>query len=546
MTDDIRAHALSRRSLIARTGAAAAGAAIATTGIATGPAYAAPAAQGTKDTAVFPIIANPGTLNPIQIASTAELQVATTIHDSLVRLDPVTFEAMPQLAESWSVSEDGLVWTFKLRAGVTWHDGVEFTAEDVKFTTDKLLDPAVNSARGRQFTLIAETRVVDPLTVEFQLASPWAALPTIIAGRWTAAPKHILESVDLATDTSYSQAPIGVGPYKFVEWVPSDHVALEANPDYFLGAPKIPKIVFKVLPDSNVQIVQLRNGEIDAIPFFADASVPSVQGQSGLVLDQGWGSIWYAVHLNMNRTNLFGDQKVRQALSYAIDRQALIANLLQGSGQEATGPIIPAIEWAYNPDVKRYPYEPETAKQLLRDAGWAEVDGGWEKDGTRLAFKLSAFRGNATVEQATVLVQQYFADIGAEAEIEILEFGTFVTEVRDNRTADGYYSFVSYMTPEPEPDGNYAYFHSSNAERGSNFTAYQNPDVDRLLETGRAETDLEARTAAYFRLQEILAEDMTRIFLFYPPSNLIRHGYLKGLPAVNSYYHIAGAYFEFE
>src|SRR5690606_29124634 len=110
-------------------------------------------------------------------------------------------------------------------------------------------------------------------------------------------------------------------------------------------------------------------------------------------------------------------------------------------------PIIPAIEWAYNPNVKTYPYDPEMAKQLLRDAGWTESDGGWEKDGTRLAFKLSAFRGNATVEQATVLVQQYFAEIGVEAEIEILEFGTFVTDVRDNRSADGYYSFISYMTP---------------------------------------------------------------------------------------------------
>jgi peptide/nickel transport system substrate-binding protein len=546
MSRETDAHSLSRRSLIARSGATAAGMAIATTGIAPELVGAAPAAQSTKDTAIFPIIANPGTLNPIQIASTAELQVATTIHDSLVRLDPFTFEPKPQLAESWTVSEDGLTWTFKLRAGVKWHDGTEFTAEDVKFTTDKMLDPAVNSARGRQFALITETRVVDPLTVEFVVASPWAALPVIIAGRWTAAPKHILESVDLATDTTYSTNPVGVGPYKFVEWVASDHVTLEANPDYFLGAPKIPKIVFKVLPDSNVQIVQLRNGEIDAIPFFADASISSVQGQSGLVVDQGWGSIWYAVHLNMNRANLFGDQKVRQALSYAIDRDALIQNLLQGVGQVATGPIIPAIEWAYNPNVKTYPYEPETAKQLLRDAGWAEVDGGWEKDGTRLAFKLSSFRGNATVEQSTVLVQQYFSDIGVEAEIEILEFGTFVTEVRDNRTPEGYYSFISYMTPEPEPDGNYAYFHSSNAERGSNFTAYNNPEVDQLLDAGRAESDQAARQATYFRLQEILAEDMTRIFLFYPPSNLVRHSYLKGLPAVNSYYHIADAYFEFE
>jgi peptide/nickel transport system substrate-binding protein len=243
----------------------------------------------------------------------------------------------------------------------------------------------------------------------------------------------------------------------------------------------------------------------------------------------------------MNRADLFGDQKVRQALSYAIDRDALVQSLLQGEGKIATGPIIPEIEWAYNPDVKRYDYDPEMARSLLAEAGWTETDDGWEKDGLALEFTLSAFTGNATVEQTAVLVQQYFADIGVRANIEVLEFSTFVTDVRDNRSADGYYSFISYMTPEPEPDGIYAYFHSSNAERGSNFTAYSNPEVDELLDTGRESTDQETRRNAYFKVQEILAEDQTRIFLFYPPANLVRNERLQGLPANDSYYHLADA-----
>lgn len=497
-----------------------------------------------KDTITFPIIANPGTLNPIKVASTAEVQVARVIHTSLVRLDPFNFEPQPDLAVSWEVSEDGLTWTFNLRDDVKFHDGTAFTAEDVKFTMDRMLDPEINSARGRQFLLIEETEVVDPYTVTFRLQSPWSALPTILAGRWAAAPKHLLEDVDIATDTTYDKEPVGVGPYKVVEWVPADHITLQANVDFYRGEPKIKTLIFKVIPDSNVQIAQLRTGEIDAIPFFADASLPAVKGHPDIEVDQGWGSVWYAVHLNMNRTDLFGDVKVRQALSYAIDREGLIANLLGGSGTVATGPIIPQIEWAYNGNVRTYPYDPEKAKALLREAGWTEQSGGWTKDGTTLSLTLSAFTGNATVEQAATLIQQYWTDIGVNTEIEVLEFSTFITEVRDNRGPDGYYTFVSYMTPEPEPDGIYAYFHSSNAERGSNFTAYKNPEVDALLEMGREETNREKRREAYAKVQEILAEDQTRIFLFYPPTNLVRRKTLKGLPPVDSYAYIEQAYFE--
>lgn len=499
--------------------------------------------RSTKNTITIPIIANPGTLNPIKASSTAEVQVSATIHGSLARLDSKNFDPKPHLAESWDVSSDGLTWTFKLRKGVKFHDGTDCTAEDVKFTMDKMLDPAVNSARGRQFLLFTATEVVDPLTVRIKLKSPWAALPTILSGRWDVVPKAVLEKVDIATDTAYDKNPIGIGPYKLAEWVPGTHVTLKANEQYFEGAPKIPTLVFKILPDSNVQIAQLRSGEIDAIPFFPDASIRSVRGQQNLAVDQGAASIWYAVHFNMNRPDLFGDVRVRQALSYAIDRKALIANILQGAGQEATGPIIPQLDWAYNPNVKRYPYDPEKAKAMLKEAGWTQTDGVWTKGDAKLAFPLAGFKGNATVEQTATLVQQYWAEIGVKADLQILEFSTFVTDVRDNRGADGYYTFVSYMTPEPEPDGNYAYFHSSNAERGSNFTAYKNPEVDRLLDLGRAESDRAKRKDAYFKVQEILAEDQTRVFLFYPPSNLVRRTNLSGLPPAGTLNYIESGIF---
>jgi peptide/nickel transport system substrate-binding protein len=503
------------------------------------------AVKSSKNIVTFPIIANPGTLNPIKVASTAELNVSDAIHISLVRLDPTNFDPKPALADSWETTADGLTWTFKLHKGVKWHDGQDCTADDVKFTMDAMLDPKVNSASGKQFALVDSTEVVDPLTVKFHMKSPWSALPTILAGRWFVAPKHILEKVDIASDTSFDKNPVGIGPYKLTEWVAADHLTLKANKDYFQGAPKIDTLVFKVLPDTNVQIAQLKTGELDGIPFFPDASVPAVKGQSGLTIDSSIASIFYAVHLNMNRTDLFGDRLVRQALSYAIDRQAMITNVLHGTGQVATGPIIPAISWAYDPNVMQFPYDPNKAKALLQQAGWSQgSDGTWQKDGKKLSFPLAGFQGNSTVQQVCTLVQQNWADIGVKADIQIPEFSTFITNVRDNRGPDGYYSFVSYMTPDPEPDGIYAYFASDNAERGSNFTAYKNPEVDKWLTVGRTETDRAKRKQAYDTVQEILAVDETRLFLFYPPSNFARRDNLLGLPANATYYNLENGYFK--
>lgn len=529
MTNSLANTAISRRNFLISSGIFAAGALALQLELASAQA---------KESLTVPVIASPGTLNPILVASTAELQVATPMHQSLVGIDPSTFEPVPQLAESWEVAEDALSWTFHLRTDVTWHDGEPFTADDVKFTMDTMVDAEVNSTRGRQFMTITETEVVDDHTVVFHLASPWASLPVILAGRWSAGPKHILENVDIATDTSYTQNPIGVGPYKYVGASAGDHVQLEAYDGFYGGTPAIKQVIFKIIPDSNVQIAQLRTGELDAIPFFPDASVQTVQGIPGIVVDRAPESIWYALHVNNNRTDLFGDKLVRQAFSYAIDKEALIQGILHGEGKIATGPIIPEIEWAYNPDVMLFPYDPDKARELLVEAGWSESDGGWEKDGTKMEFTLTAFTGNSTVEQTAVLVQQYLADIGVKANMEVLEFSTFITDVRDNRAPDGYYSFISYMTPEPDPDGIFAYFHSSNAERGSNFTAYVNPEVDALLELGRTSTDQEERREAYFKVQEILAEDQTRIFLFYPPANLARNEKLQGLPANKTLNHL--------
>jgi len=456
-------------------------------------------------------------MNPIMASSTAEVIMVRTLFDGLTILNPLTFAPEPHLAKSWEVSSDGLTWTWWLRDDVTWHDGVPFTADDVKFTIDTLLDPETGSALRANFLLIESVDVIDATTVQMHLTSPWAAMPTYFAKRMLVAPKHLLEGRDQATYAAFNKVmPIGTGAYKMVVNEISNYIELAAYDDYFRGRPEVDRIFLKILPDANTQVAQLRTGELDMIQL-AYPQIPAVANIPGIRIEEGVKSLWYALHLN-NQFELFKDVRVRQAVSYAMDRELLIDTVLLGYGIPATGPIIPALEPYYTDDVKHYDYDPEKAVELLREAGWEPgADGILTKDGTPFRFELAVIQGNTTIERASAIIQQNLRDIGMDPQMRGYEFSTFITDVRDARVGDGMsQAYFVWMTPEPDPDGIYAYFHSSNGLSGSNFTVYNNPKVDELLDLGRETSDVEERTEIYHEIQRILAEDVPRVFLAYP------------------------------
>lgn len=496
-----------------------------------------------KTQVVIPLIADPGTMNPLNASSTAEVIMARVFFNGLCRYNPENYEPEPSLAESWEVSEDGLTWTFYLRQDVKWHDGVQFTADDVKFS----MDTFINEFRGnRFFGEVSSTEVVDSYTFRVHMSHPFPAFASYMINRFMIAPKHLLEGTDIANNTEFNKnMPIGTGAYKMVEYIPGEQIICEANPDYFLGAPQIDRVIFKILPDANTQIAQLKTGELDLVQLEA-FNLPSIENDENIEIISNINSKWYALHLNHNFP-LFQDKRVRQAMAYAIDRELLVESVLRGRGEPAGSPIIPQLEWAYADDIEPYPYDKEKALELMAEAGWTDTngDGLLDKDGQTFKFTLQVIKGNPTVEQTCTILQQEFKDIGLDVDMKAYEFASWVTEVRDARTGDDMsQAWVCWMTPEAEPDGNFGYFHSSAADGGSNFTSYKNPEADKALEEGRYGLTQESRREAYHRFQEIIHEDVARDFLFYPETLIAVNSKLKGVQLASLYMYMEQWYLE--
>jgi peptide/nickel transport system substrate-binding protein len=317
----------------------------------------------------------------------------------------------------------------------------------------------------------------------------------------------------------------------------TNHIALEANPDFFLGRPKLDRVIFKVLPDANTQVAQLKTGEIDLMPRVDVSVAPSIQGTKGVRIDTGLVPQFWALHLNHDFP-LFTDKKVRQAIAYAIDREALIRDVLYGQGRVAAGPIAPILTWAFNPNVKAYPYDPAKSKVLLQEAGWTDTngDGVIDKDGKPFSFTLQILKGFPVAERTSAILQQSFKSLGMDAKLQAYEFASFITDVRDTRQGPKMsQAYVVFMLLAPEPDDIWAYFHSSNTAKGSNFNNYRNPEVDRLLDLARSRQDRGARRNAYFKVQEILHDDVARDFLFYPNEIYAMKSGLRGVPVTGPY-----------
>ena len=279
-------------------------------------------------------------LNPIVSTDVYSGYITSLLFDGLVVVDPDTLDAAPRLATKWDVSPDGKTYTFTIKQGVKWHDGQPFTADDVKFSYDLYMDPKTGTPRaGTLNQHIASVDVKDPQTVVFTLKDVIAPFMVTDVG-YGIVPKHVLENVkreEIPTNDFTTTKPIGTGPFKFKEWVRGDHVTVVANPDYHLGAPALDQYVFKVVKDNTVLYQQLKTGEVDyglvSPEFFDDAKK---QTNFDTVPYDTFSFTYIAYNLDPARTTLFQDPKLRQALSYALDRKSIVEKCSMASGQSAS------------------------------------------------------------------------------------------------------------------------------------------------------------------------------------------------------------------
>jgi len=454
-------------------------------------------------------------LIPNITSDSASHEVGGLIYDGLVKRDK-DLNIVGSLAESWQLSRDCLTLTFKLRKNVQWHDGRPFTAEDVRFTYETMLDPKTPTAYREDFLAVTRLAVLDPYTLRIGYSKPYAqALETW--GMYML-PKHLLASYvheGRLREAPQNRRPIGTGAYRFVEWKSGERVVLVANPEHFEGRPYLSRVVYRIIPSQATIFLELKAKGVD---FAGLTAIQYTRQTTYRAFEKAYVKYQYPsnayTYLGFNlKDPRFADRRVRQAFAHAINKQELIDGVLLGLGREATGPYKPET-WAYNPDVPRFPYDPDRARRLLAEAGWKDTDGDGilDKDGQPFAFTILTNQGNEERKKVAEIIQQRLREIGVAVEIRTLEWASLIKEFIKKRRFE---AIILGWGIGLDPD-QYEVWHSSKAGPDElNHISYANPEADRLLELGRASCVREQRKKHYDRLQEVLAEDQPVIFLYF-------------------------------
>ncbi|MBM4286200.1 MAG: peptide-binding protein [Deltaproteobacteria bacterium] len=469
----------------------------------TGPAYG--------DLFIDASIGDASTLLPPLASDAASHGVAGHIYNGLVKYD-ANLNLVGDLAEGWDISPDGLTITFRLRQGVRWHDGAPFTAHDALFTYQVMVDPKTPTAYAGDYQQVKEARVLDDHT--FQVTYPKPFAPALGSWGLSILPRHLLAGRDI-TQSPLGRRPIGTGPFRFQEWRAGEMIALTGNPDYFEGRPYLNSYLYLIKPDQATMFLELKAGNLDRmgltpLQYMRQTAYPKFQRLFTKYKYVSFSYVYLGYNLEDRR---FADKRVRQALSHAINRQEIIKGVLLGLGQEAIGPYKPGT-WFYNPDVPRFPYDPARAKALLAEAGWQPNAAGiLVKDGRPFEFTILTNQGNDIRVRTAEIIQRRLQEVGVKVKIRIVEWAAFLKEFIDKGRFE---AVILGWTLGQDPDL-YDIWHSSKTKPGElNFIHYKNPEVDALLEAGRHTFDQEKRKQAYFRFQEILAEDQPYTFLFVP------------------------------
>ena len=454
----------------------------------------------------------PSTLVSIAHTAGPTQRVSPKVTEGLLAYD-LDFNPKPALATEWSVSPDGLTYTFKLRKGVKWHDGRDFTAEDVAYSIKLLKE---NHPRGRgTYASVTAVETPDPHTVIIRLSRPAPYLLTALdASESPIVPKHVYEGTDPLTNKNAS-APIGTGPFIFKEWVRGSHIILERNPDYWdADKPYLDRVVVRFIADQSARAAAFETGELDLAggPPVPRSDLARVQALPNL------GSETRGYEYNGNMTQLYfnfdtpqlKDKRVRLAIAQALDLNKLLDVVYFGYGTIAPSPVGPDLKKFVDPSIKPYPFDLKAANRLLDEAGYPR-----KADGTRFALRLYAnpFNGRESGD----FVKQALAKVGIPVDFQFFDFSTYIQKAYTGREFDLTLESLS-NTFDPTP-GIQRIFWSKNFKIGlpfSNASHYDNPQVDALLEAGAVESDPEKRRQIWFAFQQAIHDDVAAVHLIAP------------------------------
>ncbi|MEZ4497521.1 MAG: ABC transporter substrate-binding protein [Thermomicrobiales bacterium] len=449
------------------------------------------------------------------------------------------YQLVPSLAESYEVSEDGLTYTFKLKTGITFHNGDSFSSADVKYTFDWIMNPDNGSTRAGNFDLVASVEAPDETTVVVTLSTVDVSFLVNVL------PIHIYPSAYHAEvgEEAFGAAPIGTGPFYLADsadYSPAAFLELQAYEGHFNGRPNFDTWRMDIAPEAAGRFVALQSGA-------ADNSVWTLSSEDNHTLADGGGFTVYTAlsvgvnHLPLNNNHPFlSDKQARKALITGLDRAATLEAVYLGDGELATSNLSPAAGDFYNPDVTAYPYDPEAAATLLEEAGWvAGGDGIREKDGVKASFVITAIAGDTQRRPIAEIAQALWSELGIDVSIEEAQVGDILATLPNGELDASLFNWT-YGGGNGEPDAR----DTLGTGGPNNFSQFSNARVDELLALGVTQQDLTERQATYHEIQAIVADEVPFVFNAFPINYTFYNERVKGLPesVLSSLYILQNAY----
>ncbi|MCL1875498.1 MAG: ABC transporter substrate-binding protein [Synergistaceae bacterium] len=449
-------------------------------------------------TAINPALYEHGEINSLLFAG-------LTAHDA-------DNNVIPGLASSWTYDEATMTYTFKLRERLTFHDGKPLTCADVKFTIETIMNLDNGSEIMSNFEEIESIDALDDLTVIIKLKAPNVALPDYLS--IGILPKHILDGQDVTT-SDYNRNPIGAGPYKLVDWDMGQSIVLEKFDGFYLGAPKIERIIFKIIENYSIRALQMKSGEL-TLAQVAPLDAEAFRGNAGFVVYEMDTADYRGILYNFGNKFWQDNPGLPAALSYGIDRDAIIRSVLLGKGQPAWSPIQKG-EYV-NGNIEKYEYNPAKAQAAIEALGWAkDGDGYYAKGGQQLAFAISVRPSDPVRVNMAAIAAQNLQDLGVNCTVELAARTDWA----------GQFAFlIGWGSPFDPDDHTYKVF---GTDKGANYSRYSNPEVDRVLTEARSEPVKSVRIKLYKEFQEVFACNPAYTFIAYIDAIYVAKPNLKGI-----------------
>ena len=469
--------------------------------------WVAPVAAQPAGTLVVGLVAEPVNLDPPQVTDLNSNRVGRRIVETLVTFPEESTQIVPGLAESWTISKDGLQYTFKLRRGITFHDGTPLNAEAVKFSIERQINPNHPAYKLGKYPFanfffgnVKAVEVLSEERVAFLLNEARASFIAVLA---QGAASIVSPTAVMKWGPDYPTHPVGTGPFRFASWDRGQRVVLEKNPTYWKYPVKVERVIYRPIVEDQARLTELLTGTLDVIVGVPADFVSQLEQNAKITLLKQVGAhVWY---LGMNNQKKpFDDKRVRQALNYAVNKDAIVKDVLKGTGAASRGPVLPGT-WGADPALKPYPYDPERAKKLLTEAGYPS---GFS---TTLWVPESGSGMQAPVAMSTVM-QSNLKAVGVNVSLQTMEWGAYLAKLR---TKEQELFALSWMAGTEDPDMvMYPLLHSSQwTPVGPNRALYKNARFDALLQQARLTTDQAKRAQLYREAQRVLVDDAPWVFV---------------------------------